>query len=128
MFFSNHQAYQNIIHQRICKPKESTMMHQGIAEKAKPSQIETNPEAQHMEFLNWEEIRLNHSVGFLIGEYKRYQQIIEPLERGLYLADSRIVSLGQQWGFVWEIPIKLQELVNFGELEVCYKRRGFPDI
>ena len=39
-----------IFYQRICKPKEATMMHQEIAEKAKAAQKETNPGAQHKAF------------------------------------------------------------------------------
>ena len=85
------------------------MMHQEIAEKAKAAQTETNPGAQHKALLDWGETLLNLCVGFLFGEYKRYQQIIEPVERGLYLAATRSVSLGQQWGFVRDIATNLQE-------------------
>ncbi len=85
------------------------MMHQEIVEKAKAAQKETNPGAQHKALLDWGEALLNLCVGFLFGEYKRYQQIIEPVERGLYLAATRSVSLGQQWGFVRDIATNLQE-------------------
>ena len=84
-------------------------MHQEIVEKAKAAQKETNPGAQHKALLDWGEALLNLCVGFLFGEYKRYQQIIEPVERGLYLAATRSVSLGQQWGFVRDIATNLQE-------------------
>jgi len=85
------------------------MMHQEIVEKAKAAQKETNPGAQHKALLDWGEALLNLCVGFLFGEYKRYQQIIEPVERGLYLAATRSASLGQQWGFVRDIATNLQE-------------------
>jgi len=84
-------------------------MNQEIVEKAKVAQKETNPGAQHKALLDWGEALLNVCVGFLFGEYKRYQQIIEPVERGLYLAATRSVSLGQQWGFVRDIATNLQE-------------------
>ena len=85
------------------------MMFQEIAKKAKAAQTETNPGAQHKALLDWGESLLNLCAGFLFGEYKRYQQIIEPVERGLYLAATRSVSLGQQWGFVRDIATNLQE-------------------
>ncbi len=80
-----------------------------IDKKAKAAQKETNPGAQHKALLDWGEALLSLCVGFLFGEYKRYQQIIEPVERGLYLAATRSVSLGQQWGFVRDIATNLQE-------------------
>ena len=86
------------------------MMFQEIEEKAKAAQKETNPGAQHKALLDWGETLLNHCVGFLFGEYKKFQKIIEPVERGLYLAATRSVSLGQQWGFVRDIATNLMNL------------------
>ena len=86
-------------------------MFQEIEEKAKAAQKETNPGAQHKALLDWGETLLNHCVGFLFGEYKKFQKIIEPVERGLYLAATRSVSLGQQWGFVRDIATNLDESV-----------------
>ena len=69
------------------------MMYQEIEEKAKAAQKETNPGAQLKALLDWGETLLNHCVGFLFGEFKKFQKIIEPFERGLMIKRTLFISL-----------------------------------